>query len=327
MSKARLELKVGLFVLLALVLLAGLAFEFSNGTGSLRPHYNIQLHARSVSGLKVQSQVLMAGFPVGSISAINLSPNGKEALITLRISKKFDIYDDARFVIETSGLLGDQYVAIVPTENKGAKYPEGKPPKVEEPFNYSELARAVTGFVPRINEAATNLNGAIADIRRDLLTERTLTNLAAAMENLRVVSEHASVAVDSINAVINTNGPAIHEAGSNLVFFTLQLQAVGDQLKGVVATNTPPLNAAIKNIESSTEVLKSVMDDVQAGKGLAGTIVKNEQLAADVAQIAYNLSITTSNLNRLGLWGILWKKKVPPPPKVQPQPAAHKATR
>ncbi len=69
------------------------------------------------------------------------------------------------------------------------------------------------------------------------------------------------------------------------------------------------------------------MEDVQAGKGLAGSLVKNEQLAADVAQIAYNLSITTSNLNRLGLWGILWKKKVPPPPKVQPQPAAHKATR
>ena len=30
-----------------------------------------------------------------------------------------------------------------------------------------------------------NLNGAVTDVRRNLLTERTLTNLAAAMENLR----------------------------------------------------------------------------------------------------------------------------------------------
>jgi phospholipid/cholesterol/gamma-HCH transport system substrate-binding protein len=326
MSKARLELKVGLFVLLGLALLGGLALEFSKGTGSLRPHYDIQLHAAAVNGLKVQSQVLMAGFPVGSISAINLSKNGKEALITLRISKKFEIYDDARFVIETSGLLGDQYVAIVPTENKGVKYPEGKPPKAEEPFNYSELARAVTGFVPKVNEAATNLNGAIADIRRELLTEQTLTNLAAAMQNLRTVSENASMAIDKISALVATNEPAISQSGSNLLAFTEQLQGVADQLKGMVATNTPPITTAIKNIESSTEVLKSLMDDVQAGKGLAGNLVKNEQLATNVAQIAYNLSITTSNLNRLGLWGILWKKKAPPAPKPQASPAAPKST-
>ena len=67
----------------------------------------------------------------------------------------------------------------------------------------------------------------------------------------------------------------------------------------------------MKNIESSTEVLKNVLDELQAGKGLAGTLLKNEQLAASVEQIANNLSITSSNLNRLGLWGILWQHKPP----------------
>src|SRR2546430_1020932 len=231
MSKPRLEVKVGLFVAVGLALLAVLVLEFSQTSFFMRPHYEIELHAGSVSGLKVKSQVLMAGFPVGTISGIKLSPDGKEAIITLRIYKKFEIYDDARFVIETSGLLGDQYVSIVPTENKGKKYPEGKPPQAEEPFNYGELARAVTSFVPKINEAATNLNGAIADIRRELLTERTLTNLATAIERLRSVTERASSAVDNINAVVATNGPAINQSGSNLVIFTEKLQGVADQLK------------------------------------------------------------------------------------------------
>ena len=62
----------------------------------------------------------------------------------------------------------------------------------------------------------------------------------------------------------------------------------------------------MKNIESSTSVLKNVLDELQAGKGLAGNLLKNEQLAATVSQIANNLSITSSNLNRLGLWGILF---------------------
>jgi hypothetical protein len=77
----------------------------------------------------------------------------------------------------------------------------------------------------------------------------------------------------------------------------------------VLATNSPGINAAVKNIESSTGVLKNLLDDVQAGKGPAGTLLKNEQISASMLEIANNLSITTSNLNRLGLWGILWSHK------------------
>jgi hypothetical protein len=50
---------------------------------------------------------------------------------------------------------------------------------------------------------------------------------------------------------------------------------------------------------------------VQAGKGLAGDLLKNEQIATSVSEITSNLSITSSNLNRLGLWGILWQHKQP----------------
>jgi hypothetical protein len=35
-------------------------------------------------------------------------------------------------------------------------------------------------------------------------------------------------------------------------------------------------------------------------------MLKNEQLATNVQEIADNLATTTSNLNRLGLWHFLW---------------------
>ena len=70
----------------------------------------------------------------------------------------------------------------------------------------------------------------------------------------------------------------------------------------------------MKNLESSSATLKSLLEGVQAGKGLAGKLLENEEIAANVSQIVNNLSITTSNLNRLGLWGILWQHK---PPRTQ----------
>ena len=46
--------------------------------------------------------------------------------------------------------------------------------------------------------------------------------------------------------------------------------------------------------------------NLQAGQGVAGTLLQNNQLAGNVQVVASNLVIATSNLNRLGLWGILW---------------------
>ena len=56
---------------------------------------------------------------------------------------------------------------------------------------------------------------------------------------------------------------------------------------------------------------KQLAADLQAGKGLAGTVLQNPELATNVQMLAANLAVTSSNLNRLGLWGILWSHKPP----------------
>jgi len=117
--------------------------------------------------------------------------------------------------------------------------------------------------------------------------------------------------VNTLDALVASNSPALANSGSNLVMFSEQMKQFAVALSGVLATNREEIHAAVKNIESSTIVLKTVMDELQAGKGLAGNLLKNEQLAATVSQIANKLSITSSNLNRLGLWGVLWQHKPP----------------
>jgi hypothetical protein len=123
--------------------------------------------------------------------------------------------------------------------------------------------------------------------------------------------------------ILATNGPAIAHSSSNLLLFSEQLNQFGDGLNSVLATNAPGIETVVKNVESSSESLKSLLSDVQAGKGLAGDLLKNEQIATNVSQIANNLSITTSNLNRLGLWKLLWQHK---PPRTNAPGAPHALT-
>lgn len=309
MSKSRLEWKVGLFVFIGLVLLAGVLLELSKGLTFFRPTYEIYLRASNVGGLKTRAAVLMSGVQVGTVSDIKLAPDGKSVTISLRLYKQFVIHKDAKFIIDQSGFLGDQFVAIEPTNNEGETFRDQDHAEAQAPFNLQEFTRSATGFITRIDETVKKLDDALANVTRLVLNPETLTNLAMTVGNLRGFSERALVVVDQINGLLATNSPAISLSASNLVTFSQQLTQFADGLNGVLATNRDSIYGAISNIKTSSDTLKNLLGDVQAGKGLAGDLLENEQIATNVSQIAQNLSITTSNLNRLGLWGILWQHK------------------
>jgi len=168
----------------------------------------------------------------------------------------------------------------------------------------SGVARSASGFIQRIDEAAKKLDASISDLRRIVLNEQTLTNFSVAVGNLRSVTEQAMGAVGEINTLIED--PMVRKSSlaiSNVVFFSQKLTHLADFAEDVLTTNGTEITASVKNIESSTEILKKLTEDLQAGKGLAGAVLQNEQLATNVQNIANNLSITTSNLNRAGLWG------------------------
>jgi ABC-type transporter Mla subunit MlaD len=323
MEQKRLETKVGLFVFVGLALLAVLLIQFSKGTSLFHGTYELQLHASNVGGLQERAKVLLAGVQVGSVSDIKLADDTKSVTILLKIYNNFKIYGDARFVIEQSGFLGDQYVAIVPMDNQGSYLTNNAPVNCEPPFNLQEVARSAAGFVNRIDDTAQKLDASITDLRRVVLNVETLTNFSITMNNMRTVSEQAMGTMNGINAIVATNGSQVSLAVSNLLFFSQELTRLAGSADTVLATNAPEITASVNNIKSSTDALKKIMDDLQSGRGLAGTVLQNQQLATNVQAIADNLSIASGNLNRLGLWGFLWHKEAVPtnaPPRLLQSP-------
>ena len=239
MEQKRLETKVGLFVFIGLALLAVLLIQFSKGTSLFHGTYELRLDASNIGGLKLRAGVLLSGVQVGSVSGIQLADDGKSVTILLKIYKSFKIYGDARFVIEQSGFLGDQYVAIIPTANQAPLLTNNSPVSCEPPFNLQEVARSAAGFVQRIDETAAKLDASVTDLRREVLNENTLTNFAATMNNMRTVSEQAMDTMNGINGIIATNGSQVNLAVSNVLFFSQQLTRMADTADSLLATNTP----------------------------------------------------------------------------------------
>ena len=287
-----------MFVAVGLALLAVALILFSKGTSLFHGTYTLRLQAGNVGGLKRGANVLLAGVQVGSVADIDLAGNGKSVSITLNIYKRYQIFSDARFVIEQQGFLGDQYVAVIPTVNQGHVLADKEEVQCQEPFNLQEVARGAAGFIQHIDTVAKKLDDTVNQMQQNVLNTQTMTNFAVAVENMRSFSEQAMQAVNEINQLVATNGTTVSMAVSNFYLLSSDLRG--------------PLAASATNIQTSTEILTNVMMQIQSGKGLAGTVLQNQQLATNVEVIANNLAVASSNLNRLGLWHFLWYKQEPP---------------
>jgi len=305
----RIATKVGLFVFIGLALIACAVILFSKGTSFFHGTYNLRLHATNVGGLKPQASVLLAGVQVGNVADIQLADGGKSVTILLKIYNRFKIYHDAHFVIEQQGFLGDNYVSVIPVNNEEPALTNNQDVVCQEPFNLQEVARGAAGFIQRIDVIAKKLDDSVSEMQRDVLNAQTMTNFAASVGNMRLFTEQAMGAVNDINQIINTNGAQIGLAVSNILLMS------GD-VHGIIATNGETFTASMKNIETSTEILTNVMMQLQSGKGLAGTVLQNQELATNVQAIANNLAVASSNLNKLGLWGFMWHKEKSSPSKL-----------
>jgi phospholipid/cholesterol/gamma-HCH transport system substrate-binding protein len=309
MDKSRLETKVGLFVLIGLVLLAVLMVQFSRGNSLFRSSYTVKLETRNVGGLKLKSGVLLAGVQVGSVKDIDLNPSGTNITVTLQLYKNRPVFHDARFVVQQSGFLGDQFIAIIPTTNTLPVLVNGDTVYCEEPFDLQEVARSAAGFIQRLDGTAKKLDAAMIDLRAQVLNAQTLANFGTSITNLKLFTEQALDTVKDINGIVKTNGAQFGLAVSNAAAFSSGLLQLENSAGDILATNSGNINQA--TIADASTTFKQIAADLQAGKGLAGTVLQNPELATNVQTIAANLAVTSSNLNRLGLWGILWSHKPP----------------
>jgi phospholipid/cholesterol/gamma-HCH transport system substrate-binding protein len=309
------QTKVGLFLLFGLVLLGGLTILFSRSTPFYKDYYELRLKSGNVGGIKNGAKVLMRGVPVGMVKGTQLNEGGTSVTIFLKVESQFKLYSDARFEIEQAGFLGDQFIAIYPTDDLGYVLTNQADVVAKPPFNMQEAVAVATEMIMKISQTTTNLNAAVSDVRRLVLTEDKLNSLGSSLQRIDAMTLEAEMMVKQLGRLVASNAAPVNTVVSNLNQFTAQLPPLADHARSLLTSNETNLHSAILNLEAATVSLNRVVTDLQNGRGAAGRLLRDETLATNLNLIVQNLAVTTSNLNTRGLWGILWKQKTPPPPK------------
>ncbi|OGI42180.1 MAG: outer membrane lipid asymmetry maintenance protein MlaD [Candidatus Muproteobacteria bacterium RBG_16_64_11] len=115
-GKKTLEIWVGIFVAAGIAALAMLAFRVGNLTAAdVVDGYKVRAYFENIGGLKVKSPVTMAGVRVGRVSEIYFDNESYRAVVVMNIDGRYrKIPKDPGASINTSGLLGEQYVGLDP---------------------------------------------------------------------------------------------------------------------------------------------------------------------------------------------------------------------
>ena len=307
--KTKNEWKVGLFLAIALVVAAALVINFSKGTNPFTETTLLHLTTKNVDGLKRNSVVLMAGVPVGRISAIQLDTDTGIVTLDAKIKAQYQIRADAKFFIETAGFLGDKYIGVIPGDNKLPPLKNGATVICQESFDLVRAARSATDLMDELKTVASQITNIVNRIDSKLLDEQTLTNLAAGLSNLREISAEASATIAGVNQLILTNTPPINAAIENVVTFSGQLKDAGTDLRSLISTNSVVIDESLANIKATTESLRNLVAAAERGEGLAGKLFSDQELAQNLSVLSSNLVEVSTKLNKGGLWGILWKDK------------------
>jgi phospholipid/cholesterol/gamma-HCH transport system substrate-binding protein len=113
MNRATIDLWVGIFVAIGLASLLFLALKVGNlASSNAGETYRLEAKFDNIGGLKVRGAIKAAGVVIGRVTDIQLDAEDYEAVVGLQIDKRYQFDKETIATINTSGLLGEQYVGL-----------------------------------------------------------------------------------------------------------------------------------------------------------------------------------------------------------------------
>lgn len=113
MSHSKTEVLIGGVVLSAAIAFGVYAAQ-STGFGASGAGYDLKASFRSLEGVSVGTDVRLAGVKIGTVTDVTLNPETYRADTVFSVVNGVQIPDDSAVVVSSEGLLGGNFVEIVP---------------------------------------------------------------------------------------------------------------------------------------------------------------------------------------------------------------------
>lgn len=293
MIQRKYETVVGIFVVASLAALLVMVLIIAQQERLWEEHVDYRAVFKNIGGLKVGSEVRLAGVTVGNVKAVTIDPEG-QIIVTFEVVGKYrsQVRQDSRATIGFQGLLGDKSLDLSagsPTQPEIAK---GGQVTSIEPFDITEIFAKVAPSMENI--------------------QKLLNNLVAISETLAKSDSGFNKSMDEVGQIINkinkgkgslgqfVNDPALYRDANQAVVNIRKITGAMENSKGAlgVLINDPAFKAdlekTVANFRDASSRLPELMKKAEAfvellnkaGKGLPGLVTSGETMVTDVDKAA-----------------------------------------
>ena len=304
------ELRVGLFVLVGLLILA-VAIFYVTGAGVWGPKYRLKTFLPEVSGLATGAPVRLDGVEIGNVERISLVPreHGKppdkmrNIEVDMRLDRRYqnDILTDSVATLVTEGLLGNRYVNIQ-RGYTGTPIKDGQAVTGGEEKAIKEVVERSADVLANLTALSEDVQDLIAGVREGRGTLGKLLTDDQAYRHLNSILAKGDEIASSVQQGKGTVGKLVmtDELGNKVEKTVDQMNTMLADLRAQKGTlgkllYDPTLYDQAKEAISNSNAM---LGDVRAGKGTMGKLMTDETLYNKLRDTSSNLAEATSKMNK-----------------------------
>jgi len=338
MRERGLEFKVGLLIVVAVCILVG--FVFVLGNFSLASGFTIYVDYDYSGNLQPGAPVKVAGIKVGKIEDVRFLggkwDEANQRRVYVRVEAWIEnrarnsIRKDAEFFVNTAGVLGEQYLEIVPGKDwenppiaPGAKVVGRRPPRTDLVLSrlydvldslsevLSEDRNTIKDLLSNSASAVASLDQILRDNREQVgrLIESSSGLAAAATQTLTEVNAGLDPAlirrtVGDADALLVSGRSAIDKVTPEVVALMTDARratsiVTADRVDRAIAVADKAATAAEK-AGGLIDNVDGMVTDLRSGKGTAGALLAKDDVYLDVRELIRDL--------KRNPWKFFWKE-------------------
>ena len=288
------QLKVGVIVLVAAVVLVTLLFLMTSasGLGILSKKLTVTTYFENSAGLKSGGAVNLQGVTIGSVKEVDVVTDPARKLtpvkVVMKLDSKFakDLHKDSKAALTTVGVLGDTVVDINSQVAVGPQLEDGDELKTLETPSITDVVKASQGTIEQLNVILAKMNTIVDNLQEgkgsigQLIASPDLYNKAnATVDELHTLEANLNAGKGSVGKLMtdDTMYNRLNSAAGKLDQIATSLQA-GKGSAGKLLYDESLYN----NLNATLTKTNALLDQVQQGKGAAGMLINDPAFAAQL---------------------------------------------
>ena len=203
------EIKVGLFVFMAFILLAVIIFSISDFY-AVEPQYMLRIRFNFANGIQVGAPVRVAGVAVGEVRSVRVyrdeSTQKMQAELGIRLKREAKIEEDAVAYINTLGLIGEKYLEIISGEPGKRVLSPGEIIVGKDSIPTEQLVESSYRVMARLEQTIDSIHTLISDEGTRTAFKQMMVNSAEASDRLAHLLEQVDEVMTKVREGQGTIG-------------------------------------------------------------------------------------------------------------------------